>query len=385
MAQNSAEPEGPDDGQGRWDRDLLLWPFAPARLALDFYARWFGTEPGSSPSPAAPELPWTSPNTVALELTTMRLRDFSSRGTGHPVLVCAPYALHGALIVDFAPGHSIVEALRLAGCDRVHVTDWRSARAEMRYLGIDDYLSDLNVAVDEIGPPVDLVGLCQGGWLALLFAARFPGKVRRLVLAGAPVDVSVPSPLSRAVATLPPKLFESMVETPTGLVSGQHMLDTWSRGSSPEAQDALQLSAADDSEAARNLLRRYDTWNAATIDLPGTYYLQVVNAIFRENRIAAGHFVALGRRINPADVTVPVFLLAGEHDAIVPAAQALATAALLGTPAALIETGSEPCDHLALFIGRSSIAASWRRIARWLAGAADAGRPHKTISRQHPD
>ncbi|MEQ6411013.1 alpha/beta hydrolase, partial [Salmonella enterica subsp. enterica serovar Enteritidis] len=50
---------------------------------------------------------------------------------------------------------------------------------------------DLNVAVDTIGPPVDLAGLCQGGWLSLLYAARFPDKVRRLVLAGSPVDVSV--------------------------------------------------------------------------------------------------------------------------------------------------------------------------------------------------
>ena len=70
----------------------------------------------------------------------------------------------------------------------------------MRYLSIDNYLADLNVAIDEIGAPVDLVGLCQGGWLSLVYAARFPGKVRRLVLAGAPVDVSTPSELSKMVA-----------------------------------------------------------------------------------------------------------------------------------------------------------------------------------------
>ena len=58
----------------------------------------------------------------------------------------------------------------------------------MQFLGIDDYLADLNVLIDEIGAPVDLIGLCQGGWMALVYAARFPGKVRKLVLAGAPVD-----------------------------------------------------------------------------------------------------------------------------------------------------------------------------------------------------
>jgi pimeloyl-ACP methyl ester carboxylesterase len=43
-------------------------------------------------------------------------------------------------------------------------------------LSIDSYLADLNIAVDELGPPVDLIGLCQGGWLALVYAARFPKK-----------------------------------------------------------------------------------------------------------------------------------------------------------------------------------------------------------------
>jgi pimeloyl-ACP methyl ester carboxylesterase len=51
--------------------------------------------------------------------------------------------------------------------------------------------------VDDIGPPVDLIGLCQGGWLSLVYAARFPGKVRRLVLAGAPIGRD-----GRAVPTL---------------------------------------------------------------------------------------------------------------------------------------------------------------------------------------
>jgi pimeloyl-ACP methyl ester carboxylesterase len=61
---------------------------------------------------------------------------------------------------------------------------------------IDSYLSDLNVAVDDIGPPVDLIGLCQGGWLSLVYAARFAGKVRRLVLAGAPPPAARDRPKS---------------------------------------------------------------------------------------------------------------------------------------------------------------------------------------------
>jgi poly(3-hydroxyalkanoate) synthetase len=141
----------------------------------------------------------------------MELRDFSVRNAGVQALICAPFALHYPTVADFAPGHSIVEALRDGGVDRIFVTDWRSASAEMRFLTIDNDLADLNVAVDDLGSddlgsPVDLIGLCQGGVMAAAYAARFPHKVRRLVLAGAPIDISAgDSMISRMTAHLPPR------------------------------------------------------------------------------------------------------------------------------------------------------------------------------------
>ena len=91
-----------------WAQQAWLWPLEATRIALQGYAQWFADQ---SPSPAGAEespLDWTTPNTVALQLQTMRLRAFSSAAvTQPPVLICAPYALHGALIADFAPGHSL--------------------------------------------------------------------------------------------------------------------------------------------------------------------------------------------------------------------------------------------------------------------------------------
>jgi hypothetical protein len=77
---------------------------------------------------------WTTPNRIALELPSMRLREFSADGDGIATLVCAPLALHDATLTDFAPGHSLVAALRMAGLRNVFVTDWRSASPEMPLL-----------------------------------------------------------------------------------------------------------------------------------------------------------------------------------------------------------------------------------------------------------
>jgi poly(3-hydroxyalkanoate) synthetase len=308
---------------------------------------------------------WTTPNSVALELATMQLRDCSQTRSGQPALVCAPYALHRALIADFAAGHSVVQSLQQGGIDRVYLTDWRSATPSMRYLSIDDYLGDLNVAIDEIGAPVDLVGLCQGGWLSLLYAARFPAKVRRLVLVGAPVDLSIESSLSRLTRNAPELVYDQLVARGGGNVSGDEMLRLWSKA--PSRDDivaALQRDLSDEEGAA--LLARFDRWNTETLDLPGTYYLEIVNRIFRENRIAGGTFVALGRNIDLRNVKIPVFLLAGLDDDVVPAAQALATANLLGTPPAFIAAASEPSNHLGLFMGARTHAHAWPRIVEWL-------------------
>src|SRR5258705_10266439 len=318
-----------------WAHQVWLWPLEATRLALDSYAQWFA-DPKPAPAAAPDQMPlaWATPNGVVLPLPSMRLREFSRKGsTQPPVLVSAPYALHGALIADFAPGHSLVEALQKGGVNRIYVPDWRSATPDMRYLSIDNYLADLNVAVDEIGAPVDLVGLCQGGWLSLVYAARFPGQVRRLVLAGAPVDISTPSELSKMVAALPQQAFEQMVQQGDGLVSGEHMLKLWNLPfNQHDVEAVLQRNLGDGSDEARRLLDRFERWDRATLDLPGTYYLEVTDQVFRQNQIARGRFVALGRRIDLAEVRLPVFLLAGAGDIGVPRDQALATAPLLGTP-----------------------------------------------------
>ena len=103
-----------------------------------------------------------------------------------------------------------------------------------------------------------------------------------------------------------------------------------------------------------------------TVDLPGTYYLQVVEWLFKENRLAEGRFVALGRRIDLSTVEQPLFLLAARDDEFVAPGQVLGTARLVGTAASDIREALVPGSHLTLFMGRTTLAETWPRIARWL-------------------
>jgi poly(3-hydroxyalkanoate) synthetase len=318
--------------------------------------------------PRVSEPDWTTRNRVTLELESMRLRDFSTGRHGVPTLVCAPFALHGATIADFAPGHSVVEALCAGRLPRVYVTDWRSATNEMRFLSIDSYLRDLNVVIDDLRPPVDLIGLCQGGWLALVYAARFPDKVHRLVLAGSPVDLhGGQSELSRQAAEAPLAVFEDLVRRGGGRMLGDRMLELWApKFDTEEIHRVLQISPNMAPARLARLEQRFRDWYASTVDLPGTYYLQVVSWLFKENRIADGRFLALGRTVDPATVRIPVFLLAARDDETVSTGQLFATARLVDTPKHSIEMATEPGGHLSLFLGANTLRHAWPRIARWL-------------------
>ena len=117
-----------------------------------------------------------TPNVVRLDLRTMVLRDYGRPG-GIPTLVDAPYAGHSAVIADYAKGQSLVETLLANGIGHVALTDWKSATEDMKDFDIDNYLAELIVAIDDLGGSVNLVGLCQGGWMSAMAAARFPEKV----------------------------------------------------------------------------------------------------------------------------------------------------------------------------------------------------------------
>lgn len=353
----------------------LLWPALVAEQTSAFAAAMaqgfldLAGDPRGEPHAVEPG--WVTSNEIVLELESVRLRAFYGSATGaRPVLVCAPFALHGAVITDIAPGHSLVEALLASACAPVFVTDWASANADMGSRAIDHYLADINVLVDELGGAVDLVGLCQGGWMGLAYAARFPGKVHKLVLAGAPIDIgAADSVLSRIAQSTPLAIFNELVRLGGGRMLGRSLCQFWERKAlDGEAVCAiLQHTEASDTDEFRALEARFREWYAWTLDLPGRYYLDVVERLYLKNALATGCFAALGRRVDLTAVRMPMYLLAAGRDDVVAPAQTLAARRLVGTRAANIRQTIAPCDHLGLFMGRRTLASEWHEIGTWLA------------------
>lgn len=337
-----------------WPVEALLRPLSYASEAMGMLF---------PPQPA-----WATPNKVVLDLATVRLRKFGT-GRGIPTLIDAPFAGHSAVIADYAEDQSLVQTLLHNGVAGIHVTDWKSAAYEMRNLGIDDYLDDLARIVNYLGGRVNLIGLCQGGWLAAIYAALYPGQVNSLVIAGAPIDTDAgDGPIKKMAHSYPLGSFAALVQAGGGLMRGDFMLASW-KAMHPEMHLVLKWLDLWNSMYSKIALERDRTfacWYENTLNLPGRFYLQVVDQLFRRNLLFKGRLMAHRRRVLLSDITCPVYLLAGGEDDITPPAQVFQAREVLPQGKS-IPAVVAPGGHIGLFMGRNTLNEYWPDIAEWIA------------------
>ena len=187
------------------------------------------------------------------------------------------------------------------------------------------------------------------------YAARFPSKVRKLVLAAAPVDTkAAPSVLSTLADGTAMEVFREVVRLGDGLVLGNKVLKLWGPGTveAEEIRQLLESEEAHGSSAFTRLEAAFRDWYAWTVDLPGPYFLETVEKLYKRNEIADGTFVALGKPIDLRNIETPLFLLAAGRDELVTPPQLFAVERLVGTPPDELCKLTADCRHLGLFMGK---------------------------------
>lgn len=299
---------------------------------------------------------WATKNKVILDLHTMSLRDFSTKKERINTLIVAPYAGHTSIIADFSTRQSLVKTLIENGVTTLFVTEWKGATQETKHYDIDNYLCELNLCIDDLGGAVNLIGLCQGGWLSAMYAARFPNKVNTLVLAGAPIDTNVgEAKINDYAHTFPMEFYKKLVAVGGGILKGEIMLKGF-KSLNPEKQYLKKIAKLyeniDNAEYIEKF-EEFERWYEYTIDLPGTWYLQVVKEIFKENRLFKGKFIGLGKEINLKEINCPAYLLAGEGDDITPKEQVFNAEKRLGTDKSKIVKDLASGGHIGLFMGQN--------------------------------
>jgi poly(3-hydroxyalkanoate) synthetase len=332
------------------------WPLAVAHDV----ARWWDTA-------ARRERPrWHTPNDIVLTAPVARLRDFSggSRSRVVPTLVLPPQAGHDSCIVDYSPRQSQIRAIRDAGLERVYSLDWIGATGATRDAGIEDYLDVIERSVRHVGGPVNLVGDCQGGWLAAIYAALRPHDVNTLTVAGAPIDFhagdAVIHDWVRALDGLDLAFYRWVVAAGGGVLKGEHMLNGFvlMKPENEVAKQVALLANLDDDDHVERY-RAFEAWFKHTQDIPGRFYLWIVEHLFRDNKLLRGDLEIGGERVDLRRISCPLNLLAGAKDHITPPEQVFAMAGGVSTPPEQVVRRTTTGGHLGLFMGSEALRDHW--------------------------
>lgn len=337
----------------------------PHRTVYDA-VRWWGHVLGRRrPS-------WSTEHRVVWETPIARLRDFTDGATDDvvPTLVLPPQAGHDSCIVDFQPTQSQMQVIRKAGLTRAFTLDWVGATQATKTTTIEDYVAVVDRAVDTAlegtgHTSVNLVGDCQGGWLSTIYACVHPERVNTLTLAGAPIDfhagdtaIGASSRVtSRRYGKLP---YQAMVAMGRGNMPGQFVLNGFI-AMSPDAEIAkhVDLLRHLDDPAAIARYQAFEDWFKHTQDVPGTFYLWLVEHLFSGNELIEGRLEVGGNRLSMADLSCPLFLLGGATDHITPPVQVFRAADAVSTPADQVWKRTAPGGHLGLFMGNQALRQEW--------------------------
>ena len=233
----------------------------------------------------------------------------------------------------------------------MYAIEWKSCTFERRGECITSLLDQLHSAVKATGGKVKLVGLCQGGWLAAIYATLYP--VEALVLAGTPIDTAKGDSSLHKVSKLPFYLYQMAVFWGGGLMRGKTMLRSWKSNAPVKHYLTRHIFPSKDT-------KKFYKWYNHTQDLAGGWYLWAIENLFQKNKLGRNVLSISGRTID-LRVLKNVHIVVGSNDDITPPEQSLALLDYIDASVYTIRGG-----HIGVFMGKKGIQNVWNDLYKEL-------------------
>ena len=285
-----------------------------------------------------------------------------------PVLIVTP-TTNKSYCLDMMPGVSLVEYLLKAGYD-VFLMDWQPPRPEEKSLTLEDYsqtfiAESVALVKRKTGEPdVSLIGYCMGGVLSSIFSATYPeAGVRNLVCFTTPVDftkMGMFNKLTNKKHFDVDRLVDAVGNIPPNFVlQGFSMTD-------PASKSVTRVKLWRDmwdADFVENF-RKYDRWANDMLPLAGEYFRDTVKDLMWGNKLFKGTLKVGGRTANLANIKIPVFHAAAEHDSLVQPEASKPFIELVGSAdkTELVLKGG----HVSLVCGGNAVRRLWPRLDDWL-------------------
>jgi polyhydroxyalkanoate synthase len=284
-----------------------------------------------------------------------------------PLVIC--YALvNRPYMLDLQPDRSLIRGLLARGLD-VYLVDWGYPDRDDSALSLDDYVNRyLGACIDHVRrvhgiPSVNLLGVCQGGTLAICHTALHADRVRNLVTMVTPVDFHTDDNL---LAKWARRLDIDAIVEALGNVPGE-LLNAAFVALMPlrltVGKYAGLADIAHDRGALENFLRM-ERWIRDSPDQAGTAFRQFIRGFFQENRLVRGGLEIGGRVVDPRRINCPILNVYAKQDHLVPPS---ASRPLGG----LVSSGDyTPFEfdggHIGIYVGRNAQELLPGTIVQWL-------------------
>jgi polyhydroxyalkanoate synthase subunit PhaC len=289
-----------------------------------------------------------------------------------PVLLVPPLGA-SAKCFDLRRGCSLAEFL-LAGGYRTYLIDYGPIERRHRKLGLEHWTDEVLpaavgvVARDAGDRPVQLVGWCLGGVLALLLAANEDSGVQSVAMIGSPFEANAmpfASWLGRVAdvgeGAAVVRRASAVGGAPAFVVGQAYRLLGLDR---QLAGPLTVLGHLGDREFLAQI-EAVDAYAARMEGYPGRALGQVHHALFSRRGLATGELELDGCRIRLADVRVPVLSVAAARDRFAPPGAVYRVAQLL-VNAPEVTMRIAPGGHLGSLTGRRARETTWRFLDAFL-------------------
>jgi polyhydroxyalkanoate synthase subunit PhaC len=301
-----------------------------------------------------------------------RLRDYGG-GKTSPALLIVAAPIKRPYIWDLAPSASTIRYCLRQGL-HVYLLEWLPASRDTNH-GLDECTRAIADCVAAISAASDgakpfLTGHSLGGTLAAIYAATAAASIRGLLLLDAPLCFAPKQSQFRdtLVSLLPPTLSDAE-PFPGSLLSGMSALASpatfiWSR-----VMDAA-ASVAD--RQALEMHARIERWTLDEIALPGRLVCQILEWLYREDRLCRGMLRIGGMRVEPSRLSAPTLVVVTAADEVAPLGSVKPFIdAMPGDNVRIIKYPGEAgvcLQHLGILVGRQARAKVWPDIISWING-----------------
>jgi polyhydroxyalkanoate synthase len=210
---------------------------------------------------------------------------------------------------------------------------------------------------------INVLGICQGGTLSIIYSALFPEKVKNLVTMVAPVDFASGDALLNVWA---PFMDVDLMVDVLGNIPGEvlNLGFLWLKPFQLIIDKYVGLlDRLDDPVATRSFLRM-EKWIFDSPDQAGETFRQWVKELFQENRLCKGEFELGGKRVDLKKITMPVLNMFGEQDHLVSPKCSRPLSELVGSKD--VTTLPYPVGHIGMYVSSRAQKEMAPTVARWL-------------------